>query len=39
LGQLNPGQWIIVVFVTLVTGISPILVGYLRDRDLESWFS
>ena len=39
LGQLNPGQWIIVVFVTLVTGISPILVGYLRDRDLDTWLS
>jgi hypothetical protein len=39
LGQLNPGQWIIVVFVTLVTGISPILVGYLRDRDLDTWLN
>ena len=39
LGQLNPSQRIIVVFVTLVTGISPILVGYLRDRDLDNWLS
>jgi hypothetical protein len=29
----------IVVFVTLVTSISPILVGYLRDRDLDTWLN
>jgi hypothetical protein len=37
LGQLSLGQLVIVVFVTLVTGISPILMGYLRGRDLDAW--
>ncbi len=37
LGRLSAGQVIIVVFVTLVTGVSPILVGYLRDQDIDAW--
>ncbi len=36
LASLSPGQLIIVVFVTLITGISPMLVGYLHNRDINS---
>ncbi len=39
LGRLSLGQLILVVFVTLVTGISPILMGYLRDQDIDAWLS
>ena len=35
LSTLTVGQFIIVVFVTLVTAVSPMLVGYLRDRDID----
>ena len=35
LGSLTIGQFVIVVFVTLVTAISPMLVGYLRDKDIN----
>jgi hypothetical protein len=35
LGSLTLGQFIIVVFVTLVTAVSPMLVGYLRDKDID----
>lgn len=35
LGSLTIGQIIIVLFVTLVTAVSPMLVGYLRDKDLD----
>ncbi len=36
LASLSPGQLIIVVFVTLMTGISPMLMGYLHNRDIDS---
>jgi uncharacterized membrane protein len=36
LGRLTLGQLIIVVFVTLVTGVSPIVMSYLRDQDIDS---
>ncbi len=36
LGSLTLGQFIIVVFVTLVTAVSPMLVGYLREKDLDT---
>ncbi|WP_035987071.1 hypothetical protein [Leptolyngbya sp. KIOST-1] len=36
LGGLNLGQLVIVVFITLVTGVSPMLVGYLRDQDIDT---
>ncbi|MEA5451087.1 hypothetical protein VB780_21085 [Leptolyngbya sp. CCNP1308] len=36
LGRLSLGQLIIVVFITLVSGVSPMLVGYLRDQDIDS---
>ncbi|MFM7470673.1 MAG: hypothetical protein ACKO5P_04095 [Nodosilinea sp.] len=39
LSHLNLGQLIIVIFVTLVTGVSPILIGYLRDQDIDAWLS
>ncbi|MFZ4640306.1 MAG: hypothetical protein ACOYMP_07910 [Nodosilinea sp.] len=39
LSHLNLGQLIIVMFVTLVTGVSPILVGYLRNQDIDAWLS
>ncbi|HSM81642.1 MAG TPA: hypothetical protein VLS96_08145 [Nodosilinea sp.] len=39
LGSLSLGQAIIVVFITVVTVVSPMLVGYLRDRDLDSLLS
>jgi hypothetical protein len=35
LGSLTVGQLVIVVFVTLVTGVSPMLVGYLREKDIN----
>jgi hypothetical protein len=35
LGSLTFGQLIIVVFVTLVSGVSPMLVSYLRDQDID----
>lgn len=34
LGSLTLGQLVIVVFVTLVTAVSPMLVGYLREKDI-----
>jgi hypothetical protein len=39
LGNLNPGQLIIVLFVTVMTAISPMLVGYLRDQDIDTLLS
>jgi hypothetical protein len=39
LGTLTPGQLIIVVFVTLATAVSPMLVGYLRDQDIDFWLN
>jgi hypothetical protein len=27
------------VFITLVTGVSPMLVGYLRDQDIDTLLS
>ncbi|PZU98246.1 MAG: hypothetical protein DCF32_19810 [Leptolyngbya sp.] len=36
LGNLSLGQLIIVVFITVVSGVSPMLVGYLRDQDIDS---
>lgn len=36
LRSLTIGQGIIVVFVTLVTAVSPMLVGYLREKDLST---
>jgi hypothetical protein len=35
LATLTVGQRIIVIFVTLVTVVSPMLVGYLRDKDID----
>jgi hypothetical protein len=35
LSQLTPGQTIIVLFVTILATISPMMVGYIRDKDLE----
>jgi hypothetical protein len=39
LGSLSFGQLIIVVFVTLVTVVSPTLVGYLRGQDINTLLS
>lgn len=36
LGSLSSGQMIIVVFVTTVTVVSPMLVGYLRGQDIDA---
>lgn len=36
LGSLSAGQQIIVVFITLASGVSPMLVGYLRNQDIDS---
>ncbi|MGF1516908.1 MAG: hypothetical protein ACFCVB_03765 [Nodosilinea sp.] len=36
LSALSLGQLVIVVFITLVTGVSPMLVGYLRDQDINT---
>ena len=36
LGSLSLGQMIIVVFVTVVTVVSPMLVGYLRNQDIDT---
>jgi hypothetical protein len=35
LNTLNPGQLIIVVFVTFATSISPMLAGYLKGHNLD----
>lgn len=35
LSNLSPGQALIVLFVTLITAVSPMLVGHLRDQDVE----
>ena len=35
LTPLNLGQIVIVLFVTFVVAISPMMVGYIRDKDLE----
>jgi hypothetical protein len=37
LTSLTLGQFILVVFVTLVTAVSPMLVGFLRDQDIDFW--
>ena len=34
--QLSVGQILIVLFVTTLTTISPMMVGYIRDRNLDS---
>ncbi|MEO1070406.1 MAG: hypothetical protein AAFW95_15050 [Cyanobacteria bacterium J06638_6] len=39
LRSLSLGQLIIVVFVTLVTVVSPTLVGYLRGQDINTLLS
>ncbi len=39
LGNLNPGQLIIVLFITVVAVVSPMLVSYLRDQDIDSLLS
>lgn len=36
LRSLTIGQGVIVVFVTLVTAVSPMLVGYLREKDIST---
>jgi hypothetical protein len=36
ISSLTLGQGIIVVFVTLVTAVSPMLVGYLREQDINA---
>lgn len=33
--QLTIGQMLIVLFVTILTTISPMMVGYIRDRNLD----
>ncbi|MEO0534339.1 MAG: hypothetical protein AAF215_10800 [Cyanobacteria bacterium P01_A01_bin.123] len=33
--QLTLGQILIVLFVTILTTIGPMMVGYIRDRDLD----
>ena len=33
--QLTMGQILIVLFVTMLTTISPMMVGYIRDRNLD----
>ncbi|NER84775.1 MAG: hypothetical protein F6K42_35720 [Leptolyngbya sp. SIO1D8] len=33
--QLTMGQVLIVLFVTTLTTISPMMVGYIRDRNLD----
>ena len=33
--QLTIGQMLIVLFVTMLTTISPMMVGYIRDRNLD----
>jgi hypothetical protein len=35
LQTLTTGQLVIVLFVTFVTGVSPMLVGYLRNQDIN----
>lgn len=35
LQQLTPGQVLIVIFVTTLATISPMMVGYIREKDLE----
>lgn len=35
LASLSFGQLIIVIFVTAVSGISPMMVGYFRDREMD----
>jgi hypothetical protein len=39
LGSLSLGQLVLLVFITLVTGVSPMLVGYLRDQDIDTLLS
>ncbi|MGB3137379.1 MAG: hypothetical protein WBG38_08290 [Nodosilinea sp.] len=39
LGSLSLGQLIIVVFITLISGVSPMLVSYLRDQDIDALLS
>jgi hypothetical protein len=39
LGNLSLGQAILVVFITVVTGVSPMLMGYLRDQDIDTLLS
>jgi hypothetical protein len=39
LGSLSLGQGIIVVFITVLTAVSPMLVGYLRNQDLDTLLS
>jgi hypothetical protein len=39
LGGLGLGQFVLVLFITSVTVVSPILMGYLRDRDIDTWLS
>jgi hypothetical protein len=33
--ELNVGQVLIVVFVTIISTLGPMMVGYIRDRDLD----
>lgn len=39
LGNLSLGQLILVVFITVVTAVSPMLMGYLRDQDIDALLS
>ncbi|MGA7938187.1 MAG: hypothetical protein WCA35_31850 [Kovacikia sp.] len=37
LRNLNTSQAIIVLFITTLTVVSPMMVGYVRDQDIEFW--